>query len=155
MSRNVMSARLPTKRQIPFFSIWVNMKRTLMVLWWDNGIIGNNEKHALLVCDCLWDKSFGQTVQQVPSCNSYHQTCLLFIWYIRPPIGCGFISLRALHPVISPPSIGQCLSIHTGGPLCCRGTDKYRKSQDSNYHTQQDRPLLLKNWLLRSDQYVL
>ena len=155
MSRNVMSARLPTKRQIPFFSIWVNMKRTLMVLWWDNGIIGNNEKHALLVCDCLWDKSFGQTVQQVPSCNSYHQTCLLFIWYIRPPIGCGFISLRALHPSSPLLRLDNACPFTPAALSVAGGTDKYRKSQDSNYHTQQDRPLLLKNWLLRSDQYVL
>lgn len=29
--------------------------------------------------------------------------------------------------LISPPSIGQCLSIHTGGPLCCRGDGQIQK----------------------------
>ena len=46
MSRNVMSARLPAKGQIPFSFIGASIKWTFMALWRVNGIIGNNVNSA-------------------------------------------------------------------------------------------------------------
>ena len=67
---------------------------------------------------------------------AYHKTCLLFIWYSRPPGGCPLVLLQIGHPAISPPPIGLGQAIQIAcRALCRRGADHRRNARCTVHDT--------------------